>query len=101
VDAVSEKQQAHDLIERLEPEQLSAVVRVLERILLDPVSRAISKAPADDEPISNTERQGLARSEAWFQERGGKGIPIEEVLAEFRMTPADFPIDPQRRGPQD
>jgi hypothetical protein len=101
VDAVSEKQQAHELIERLEPAQLSAVVRILERILRDPLSCAFANATADDEPVSREQRQALARSEAWFRERGEKGIPIEEILAEFGLALDDFPFDPQERGPQD
>jgi hypothetical protein len=44
-------------------------------------------------------RHSLARSEAWFQQRGGKGIPMEELLAEFGLTPDDFPINAQQRGP--
>jgi hypothetical protein len=99
VDAVPEKQQAHELIDQLESSELSAVVRILKRIVVDPVLQAVAKAPADDEPVSNTERQALARSEAWFQQRGGKGIPIEEVLAEFGLTADDFPNDSQQRGP--
>jgi hypothetical protein len=85
VDAAAEKQQAHELIDRLEPSQLSALVRILKRIVADPVSQAIAKAPIDDEPVSDAERQALARSDAWFEQRGGKGIPIEEVLAEFGL----------------
>jgi hypothetical protein len=99
VDAAPEKQQAHELIDRLEPSQLSAVVRILKRIVTDPVSQAIAKAPIDDEPVSDAERQALARSEAWFEQHGGKGIPIEEVLAEFGLTPGDFPNDSQQSGP--
>jgi hypothetical protein len=99
VDAAPEKQQAHELIDQLEPSELSAVVRILKRIVVDPVSQAIAKAPADDEPVSNAERQALARSEAWFQQQGGKGIPIEEVLAEFGLTADDFSNDSQQRGP--
>ncbi|MEX2304091.1 MAG: hypothetical protein WD733_24310 [Bryobacterales bacterium] len=93
MDAVPEKQQAHELIDQLEPSELSAVIRILKRIVVDPVLQAVAKAPADDEPVSNAERQALARSEAWFQQRGGKGIPIEEVLAEFGLTADDFPND--------
>ena len=67
-------------------------------MLLDPVSRAIVVAPADDEPLTDEERQALARSEAWFRERGGKGIPMEEVLADAGLTMDDFPCNPERRG---
>jgi len=88
-DSVSEKQQAHELIERLAPSQVSAVVGLLQAIL-DPVARAIVNAPIDDEPLTEEERQAVARSEAWFEEQGGKGIPMEEVLADFGLKMDDL-----------
>ena len=81
----NEKQQAHELIEHLAPSQVSAVVGLL-KAMLDPVSRAIATAPIDDEPVTEEESQAVARSEAWFEERGGKGIPMQEVMAEFGLT---------------
>ena len=84
-DVANDKQQAHELIERLAPSQVSAVVGLL-RAMLDPVARAIATAPIDDEPVTDEERQAVARSEAWFEERGGKGIPMEDVMAEFGLT---------------
>ena len=80
-----EKQQAHELIEHLAPSQVSAVVGLL-KAMLDPVSRAIATAPIDDEPVTEEESQAVARSEAWVEERGGKGIPMQEVMAEFGLT---------------
>jgi hypothetical protein len=41
----NEKQQAHELIERLAPSQVSAVVGLLQA-MLDPVARAIANAPS-------------------------------------------------------
>jgi hypothetical protein len=87
--AHDEKQQAHELIERLAPNQVSAVVGLLEA-MLDPVSRAIANAPVDDEPESEAERQAVAESKAWFERRSGQGISHEEVLADFGLTPKDF-----------
>jgi hypothetical protein len=81
-----EKQQAHELIERLGPNQVSAVVGLLEA-LLDPVSRAIANAPADDEPEGEQERREVEESKAWFERQGGQGISHEEVLADFGITP--------------
>jgi hypothetical protein len=95
-DSGSERQQAHELIERLAPSQVSAVVGLL-HAMLDPVARAIANAPTDDEPVTEEERQAVARSEAWFQERGGKGIPMEEVLADFGLTMKDLA---RKDGPQ-
>lgn len=88
-DSGNEKQQAHELIDRLPPTQLSAVVGLLEA-MLDPVSRAIANAPVDDEPETEQERQSVAESKAWFERHGGQGISHEEVLADFGLTPNDF-----------
>ena len=88
-DSAKEKQQARELIDRLPPTQLSAVVGLLEA-MLDPVSRAIANAPVDDEPETEAERQAVAESKDWFERHGGQGIPHEEVLADFNLTPNDF-----------
>ena len=85
----ADKQHAHELIERLAPSQVQAVVGMLEA-LLDPVSRAIANAPIDDEPESEDERKAVAKSKAWFKQRGGRGIPHEEVLADFGFTSDDL-----------
>jgi hypothetical protein len=95
-DSGTEKQQAHDLIERLAPSQVSAVVGLLQA-MLDPVARAIADAPLDDEPVTEEERQAVARSEVWFEDQGGKGIPMEEVLADFGLTMKDIT---SKDGPQ-
>lgn len=77
----AEKERAHQLIDRMTPTQVAAVVTMLET-LLDPVSRAIANAPVDDEPESDAERRAVARSKAWFRERGGRGFSQEEVMAD-------------------
>jgi hypothetical protein len=83
------KEHAHELIERLAPRQVTAVVGLLEA-MLDPVSRAIAKAPVDDEPETEQELQAVAESKAWFEQHGGQGIAHEEVLADFGLNPNDF-----------
>jgi hypothetical protein len=87
--STTEKQHAHELIERLPSTQLGAVVGLLEA-MLDPVSRALANAPIDDEPENEDERKAVAKSKAWFNQRGGQGIPHEEVLADFGLTPDDL-----------
>ena len=72
----NEKRRAHELIDRLEPKQASAVVGLLESIL-DPVSRAIANAPIDDEPVTAEEYAALEESREWA--RHNKGIPHEQV----------------------
>ena len=79
------KQQAHELIERMAPGQVFAVVSLLET-MLDPVSRAIANAPIDDEPETDAERQAVAASKAWMAEHPGQGIPFEDLLADFGVS---------------
>ncbi len=79
------KERAHELIERLAPSQVTAVVGLL-RAMLDPVSRAIANAPVDDEPETEEERQAVAESKAWFERHDGQGISHEEALADFGLT---------------
>lgn len=83
------KKHAHELIDRLAPRQVSAVVGLLEA-MLDPVSRAIANAPLDDEPEGEQERQAVAESKAWFKRHGGQGITHEEVLADFGLASKDL-----------
>jgi len=56
-------------------------------------ARLIATAPADDEPLIEEDRQALERSESWFRDRGGKGIPVEEILSDFGLRMDDFPED--------
>ena len=86
---MDEKQHAHELIEQLPSHQLSAVVGLLEAIL-DPVSPKLAAAPIDDEPETEEERRAVERSKEWLRQRGGKGIPHEEILQEFGLTTEDF-----------
>lgn len=86
---MDEKQHAHDLIDQLPSRQLSAVVGLLEAIL-DPVSRKLAFAPLDDEPETEAERREVEQSKEWLRQRGGTGIPHEEVLREFGLTTEDF-----------
>ena len=79
------RQQAHELIDRIAPSQVNAVVGLLET-MLDPVSRAIANAPIDDEPESEDERRAVAESKAWLAEHPGQGIPFEDLLSEFGVT---------------
>ena len=94
MEAGSDKQHAHQLIERLQGSQIGAAVSFLEFMLLDPVARAVATAPPDDEPVSEQDRRRFHDGQAWFRQRGGKGIPMEDVLAEFDLKPGDFPPGP-------
>lgn len=82
----ADKQHAHELIERLAPSQVAAVVGMLEA-MLDPVARAVANAPVDDEQLSAEGARALDEAGEWSKHN--KGIPHEEVLAEFGLTPED------------
>ena len=90
----SDKQHAHELIERLPASQIPTAVRFLEFMLLDPVARAIANAPADDEPVTEQDRRRFHDGQAWLAQPGNKGVPMEDVLAEFDLKPEDFPRSP-------
>jgi hypothetical protein len=79
-----DREQVHNLIERLSPNQL-VVVRSLLQVMVDPVSTAIANAPVDDEPESEGEREAVAEAKEWFA-KNPQGIAFEEVLADFGLT---------------
>jgi hypothetical protein len=78
--STDEKQHAHELIDRMAPGQVSAVVSLLE-IILDPFARTLASAPYDDEPVTVEEARELEEAKASLAR--GEGIPHEQVLAEF------------------
>ena len=83
LDIQQERQQAHALLDRLPPAKLGAVRSLLEVMIDDD----------DDEPVTDEDRRRFREGKAWFAQRGGHGIPMEEVLAEFGMKPEDFPLN--------
>jgi len=82
-----EKQHAHELIDRMAPGQVSAVVGLLE-IMLDPLARTLASAPYDDEPVSQEEAREVEASKASLAR--GEAIPHEKILAEFGLSAEDF-----------
>ena len=87
------RRHAHELIDRMPETQLSALVGLLETIVMPPF---------DDEEISAEEELAVAESIEWLKQN--KGIPHEEVLAEFGLTLDDFekmgrtPLPPEENG---
>ncbi|MCX6586455.1 MAG: hypothetical protein NTX13_07735 [Acidobacteria bacterium] len=78
LDLQQELKQAHALLDQLPPAKLGAVRALLE-VMLD-----------DDEPVSDEDRRRFHEGQAFFA--SGKGIPMDDVLAEFGMKPEDFPL---------
>ncbi len=83
----TDKQHAHQLLDRLDAGQLDAVVRLLQ-VMTDPVARSLAHAPVDDEPVTEEEAREIAAARASLDR--GEGIPHEKVLAEFGLSPEDF-----------
>ena len=71
------RQHVHELIDRLPPAQLTAVAGLLESML-------------DPEQIGEEEERAVEEAKQWLRENGDKGIPHEEVLADFGLTMDDF-----------
>jgi hypothetical protein len=82
--ASNPKQQAHDLIDRMEPGQVSAVISLLQAIL-DPAARRHVSESCKGEPAGEEETLAIVR--AWLYNRG---VPDEQVLAEFDLKAEDF-----------
>jgi hypothetical protein len=79
-DIGNEKKQAHELIERLPPTKLSAVVGLLEA-MLDPA--ALANAPVEEEEITPETAAALDRARESLAR--GESIPHEEILREFGL----------------
>ena len=85
--AINPRQLAHELVDRIPLSQVTTVVGMMET-MLDPVQRAISNAPYDDEESSDEEIIAVAASREWLKHNDP--IPNEVVLAEFGLTAEDF-----------
>ena len=79
----SDIEHAQQLLSHLAPDQVAAVVHLME-VMLDPVSRALANAPPEDEEISEEEERAVAESREWFKHN--PGIPFEQVVAELGLT---------------
>jgi len=65
---------AHELLGQLNPGKLAAVVHLLEVMV------------RDEEPVTEEDRRRFREGQAWFAERGGQGVSMEDVLARVRTA---------------
>jgi hypothetical protein len=70
---MSDNQHAHDLLDRLGPGQLAAVVHLLET-MVEP-----------DDELSEEDRRAVAASREYFR-NGGAGVSFEQVTPECGFT---------------
>jgi hypothetical protein len=89
---VIDRKEVHDLIDQIPLERLPAAIKLL---------RTMVPLPIDDEPVTEGDRQAILRSEAWFREHGGRGIPMSDILADFGLTMDDFPLKDKVRDSDD
>jgi hypothetical protein len=78
-----ERQQLHELADRLAPVQVHAV-RGLLLAMLDPVSRAVAHAEVDKEPLTTEQAQALVEAREWLKHN--RPSPHEQVLAGLGIT---------------
>lgn len=71
------REHAHELVDRLDPNQLAAVVHLLEAFLDE-----------DGDTLSPAEAKAISEAEEWSKHHDP--IPHEEVLAEFGLTMDDW-----------
>jgi hypothetical protein len=83
----SEKQRAQHLLSQLAPEQVAAVVHVMQ-VMPDPFARMLANAPFEDEEIGPAEQAAVAEAREWLKQN--EGIPHKDVLADFGLSPEDF-----------
>ena len=56
------------LLSHLAPEQVTAIVHLME-VMLDPLSRKLANAPLEDEEISEEEELAVAEALEWEKEQ--------------------------------
>lgn len=79
---MSERQQAHFLLDALPEEKVSAVRNLLE-VMVEPLSRSLAKAPVEEEELTPETAAALEHARASLAR--GEGIPHEDILREFGL----------------
>ena len=71
---MTDKQHVVELLDRLEPTQVAAVVQLLEVMIRE-----------DGDEVTEQDRQAIAASLEYFR-KGGEGVPYEQVVADLGFT---------------
>jgi hypothetical protein len=97
----ADRTHAQQLLEHLAPQQVAAVIHLME-VMLDPLSRKLASAPPEDEMISPEEEDAVDEARQW--RKHNKPVSHEEVMADFGLTMDDFQAmasPPSRRTNRD
>jgi hypothetical protein len=89
---MTNKQHALELLERLEPDQLAAIVHLLETFLDE---NGIPTEEEDSASLSDAELKAIAEADEWLKHN--QPIPHEEVLGELGLTMTDWEKMGQKR----
>jgi hypothetical protein len=65
-----------------------AALETILQSMIDPLSRKLALAPTDDEPFTEEDIQAIAEADEWLKHN--QPIPLENVLADFGLTMADW-----------
>lgn len=81
-----DRQQAHQLLDRLGPTQFTAVAQLLEVLTTDVESLAhsLARTPVEDEEVTTETAASLERARASIAR--GEGIAHDEILREFGLA---------------
>lgn len=77
-----ERRQAHALLDMLPDEKVNAVRTLLE-VMVEPLSRSLALAAAEEEELTPEMSAALDRARASLAR--GEGIPHDEILREFGL----------------
>ena len=83
-----DRQQAHQLLDRLGPAQFTAIAQLLDVLTsadgVEPLDRALAQASVEEEEITPETAQALDRARASLAR--GEGIPHAGILREFGLS---------------
>jgi hypothetical protein len=94
----ADREHAQQLLNYLAPDQVAAVVHVME-VMLDPLSRKLANAPLEDEEISEEEECAVAEAREWLKHNKPippAGSPVRVRLDDGRL--GHHGQDPAARG---
>jgi len=78
---MANREHVHELVDRLPDSDVPAIEKLLESLTETPAARAVRLAPPDDEPVTSADERAIAEAESDTR----PPVPLEELLAEYRM----------------
>ena len=71
-----DRQQAHQLLDQLSPDQLDAIAHLLE----------VMTREDDDEDVTEEDRRAIAASREYFRQNPEGGVSLEQLVADCGFT---------------